>query len=78
VAGQKTDLPPELVLVETANLYLALLADHIEEVLAIPREMVESVDIKYARGVTEDHLVLLDIHALFADERLMIGGKVEH
>jgi purine-binding chemotaxis protein CheW len=73
----KSDLPPELIIAETEDLYLALLAHHIEEVTSIPRETVEVVDVKYARGVTSERLVLLDIQTLFSDERLIIGGKAD-
>jgi purine-binding chemotaxis protein CheW len=77
IAGDKSDLPPELIIAETEDLYLALLAHHIEEVNSIPRETVEAVDIKYARGVTSERLVILDIQMLFSDERLIVGGKAE-
>jgi len=75
IGGTTANLPSELVLVEASKLYLALLAAHIEEVLAIPRETVEPVEMKYARGVTAERLVILDVDTLFADERLFIGGK---
>jgi purine-binding chemotaxis protein CheW len=77
IGADKSDMPPELVIAETEDLYLALLAHHIEEVATIPRETVESVDIKYARGVTADRLVILDIQTLFSDDRLSIGGKAD-
>jgi purine-binding chemotaxis protein CheW len=73
----QSDLPPELVLVETETLYLGLLAQHIEAVATIPRARVEAVDMKYARGVTVERLVLLDIQTLFNDERLIVGGKAD-
>lgn len=69
------DLPRELVLIETQQLYLGLLADHVDEVTTISWDQFEPVDIRYAKGVTSNRLVLLDIEALFSDERLIIGGE---
>ena len=66
---------PELVLIQGDNLSLALLTDRVEEVQWIPRDSVESVDMRYARGVTAERLVILDIDYLLADDRLIIGGR---
>lgn len=74
----KSDMPPELVIAETEDLFIALLAHYIEEVTIIPRETVEAVDVKYARGVTAERLVILDIQTLFSDDRLIIGGKADN
>lgn len=75
IAGEKSDLPSELLLIETTTLFLAILAHHIEEITAIPRANIEAQDMKYARGVTAERLVILDIETLFNDDRLIIGGK---
>lgn len=67
--------PDELVIVHAGNLEIALLAHHIEGVLTIPRAQVEPmIDIKYTKGVTAEGLVLLDLEALFEDERLIVGS----
>lgn len=66
--------PREIVVVEAADLTLGLVADHVEDVLTIPRVAVEPVDARYARGVTMGRLVVLDIETLFSDDRLIISG----
>lgn len=65
----------ELILVETPNLALALVANYIEEVQVIPRTTVETVDMRYAVGVTSNRIVIIDPEYLLSDERLIIGGE---
>lgn len=77
IGADTSDLPKELLLAEAGALHLAILADHVEDVLTIPRESVTAVEMQYAHGVTEDRLIILDIAGLFSDDRLMIGGKTE-
>lgn len=67
----------ELVLIEAQDLSLALLTDRVEEVQWIARDTVEAVDMRYARGVTSDQLVILDTDYLLTDERLIIGGEMQ-
>lgn len=70
--------PAELVVVKSGRLELALLAHHIHGVKAIPQADIASTgEIRYTRGVTADRLVLLDIAAMFEDERLITGGPEE-
>lgn len=66
----------EIVVIEAANLTLGLIADHVADVLTIPHEAVESVETRYARGVTMGRLVVLDIETLFSDDRLIISGDI--
>jgi purine-binding chemotaxis protein CheW len=68
------DTPPprEIVLVEAHDLYIALAADHIEDVQNIPHAAVEPTDGDYTHGVTMGRLVVLDGERLFRDERLII------
>jgi purine-binding chemotaxis protein CheW len=65
----------ELILLSAAGLELALLADHIEDVTTIPISAAKPVEMLYAHGMTQDRLIILDIDALFSDERLIAGGK---
>jgi purine-binding chemotaxis protein CheW len=65
----------ELILLQADNLSLALLTDRVEEVQWIPRNTVETVDMRYARGVTANRLVILDTDYLLSDDRLIIGGE---
>lgn len=71
----ETTLPKEFVIVAANGLEIALLAHHVWGVLRIPVAEVEPLDeLHYAAGVTASGLVLLNIEALFKDERLIIGG----
>lgn len=65
----------ELVLIQADNLSLALLTDRVEEVQWVARDTVESIDMRFARGVTANRLVILDTAYLLADERLIIGRE---
>lgn len=69
-----TEVPPELVVVKHNNLEIAILADHVSDVERIPVDVIEPVEMKYARGVTLGRLVVLDIEQLLSDERLFVGG----
>lgn len=69
-----TEIPPELVVVKHNNLEIAILADHVSDVERIPVDVIEPVEMKYARGVTLGRLVVLDIEQLLSDERLFVGG----
>jgi purine-binding chemotaxis protein CheW len=66
---------PELVLVGSGDMILALLAERVDDVETIPRTMVEPVEMNYARGISQSRLILLDILSLLNDERLIVGGK---
>lgn len=67
--------PDELVVVRANRLEMALLAHHVRGVDDIPKAEIEPMtDMRYTFGVTPERLVLLDIAALFEDERLVIGG----
>lgn len=67
--------PEELVVVRSGRLEIALLAHHVHGVALISQaEITPMSDIRYTRGVTRHRLVLLDIAAMFEDERLVTGG----
>lgn len=68
------DTPGELILAEASGLNIALLAHHIEDVMTIPHVAVEPAEMRYAHGITMGRMIVLDIAALFTDERLKIGG----
>lgn len=68
-------LPPELILVTAANLELALLADHIEQVQPLLATDLTPLERPFTLGVSRDALVWLDIYALFSDSRLIIGKE---
>lgn len=70
--------PDELLVTQCAGLELALLAHHVEGVLAVPRHALELTgDLRYALGVTAERLVLLDAEQIFTSERLIVGGTEE-
>lgn len=71
------EAPPasELIIARANRLEIALLANHVEGVLTIPRTALEPIEeMRYALGVTKERLVVLDIEQLLTDERLIIGG----
>ncbi len=70
--GDRT--PRELVIARVSGLELGLLAHHVEDVIPVPKASLEPMDeMRFALGVTRDRLVVLDIAAIFAEERLIIG-----
>jgi purine-binding chemotaxis protein CheW len=71
----RRDVPDEMIVVQSGRLELGLLAHHVRGVVNIPAAAVEPLDeVRYARGITGDRLVLLDVPRLFEDERLIVGG----
>lgn len=75
---QEDDPPSELIVVKIHNLELGLLAHHVHDVIEIPVHTLQSLeDIKYAIGMTPDHVMLIDVIRLFEDERLIIGSSEE-
>ena len=72
----ESNMPGELIVVESNNLHIGLLAHHVYDVISVSKTTVEPIeDVRYAYGVTADRLVLLDIARMFEDDRLIIGGK---
>jgi len=64
--------PQEVVLIEGQGLRLALLAHHVEDVQTVLRADIGAAALRYARGVTLDRLIILDLEALLSDERLRL------
>jgi len=72
------DTPQELIIVRVNQLEIGLLADQVLDVETIPATSIEPVeDMKYAIGMTHERMTLLDVAALFDDERLVVGGVDE-
>lgn len=70
--------PQELVIVRAIGLEIGLLAHHINGVLSLTHNAIQSPgETRFARGVTADRLVLLNIGQIFESERLIIGGAEE-
>jgi len=70
--------PQELVIVRAIGLEIGLLAHHIKGVISLrPTDIQSPGDTRFARGVTADRLVLLNIGQIFESERLIIGGAEE-
>jgi purine-binding chemotaxis protein CheW len=66
----------ELIIIQSNQLEIGLLTVHVEGVASIPIQAIEPIEsIRYASGVTPERLIILDIAALFEDERLIIGGQ---
>lgn len=64
--------PNEVVLIEGQGLRLALLAHHVEDMQPILRADIGAAALRYARGVTADRIIILDLEALLDDERLRL------
>lgn len=70
--------PEELIIVRAIGLEMGLLAHHINGVVSLPFDAIQSPgDTRFARGVTVDRLVLLNIGQIFESDRLIIGGAEE-
>lgn len=68
-------LPDEVVVVAAQGLQIGLLSHYVRGVISVPVAEVEAMEnMQYARGVTKDRLVLLDIERLLGDERLIVNG----
>lgn len=73
-----TDAPfdtRELIFIKQDNMTLALLVDHIEGVEIMPKDSVQTIDLRYSLGVTVQEIVLIDLDYLLDDDRLTIRGK---
>ncbi|MCU0495717.1 MAG: chemotaxis protein CheW [Anaerolineae bacterium] len=65
----------EVIIVQGNRLELGLLADHVQGIQTLSLDDLHSAEhMKYLKGVTASRLVVLDLAALFEDERLIIGG----
>jgi purine-binding chemotaxis protein CheW len=70
--------PGELIIVQANQLEIGLLAHHVRGVMSVPAVDIEPLeDIRYARGMTAERMILLDVARMFEDERLVIGGADE-
>lgn len=69
------DTADEVVVVEVDAFRMGLLCDHIEDVTRIAHRDLSAVDFRYARGVTADRIVLLDLPTLLDNERLIVSRK---
>lgn len=68
----------ELVLVQSDDLMLGILAEHVHGVESLSRHAIQPVEyIQYAHGVTIDQRVILDIERLLSDDRLIVSGQDE-
>jgi purine-binding chemotaxis protein CheW len=69
------DVPSEMVIVATGGLEIGLLAHDIEGVQPINMAAITPQEsMQYALGITSDHITVLDLERLFADDRLIVGG----
>lgn len=76
VAIDEKSVPDELVVVNAQGLEMGLLVHHVQGIRDIRNAEIEAMStIRYALGVTKDHLVLLDVNTMFEDDRLVIGGE---
>lgn len=72
------DIPGELIVVQANGLEVGVLAHQVRDVTVVTEGMIEPLeDVRYARGITEERVILLDAERLFEDERLIVGGVDE-
>ncbi|MFW5691912.1 MAG: chemotaxis protein CheW, partial [Chloroflexota bacterium] len=73
---ESQDIPRELAVVNTGDLEIGLLAHQVQEVRVVQLTEIAPVeDIRYARGITRDGLIVLDIARLFQEKRLIAGAS---
>jgi purine-binding chemotaxis protein CheW len=71
--------PRELVIVASEHLTIGLVAHNVVGVQTIPLAEVEPVDnMRYAWGVMQSQMVLLDIERLLQDDQLIVGRPDEN
>lgn len=69
-------IPDELVIIRANNLEIGLLAHQVNGVMTIPHHSVKPLDnLPYARGITHDKIIMLDIERLFTDDQIIVAGK---
>jgi purine-binding chemotaxis protein CheW len=70
--------PKELIIVGAIGLEIGFLAHHITGVVSLPHGAIQSPgDMRFVRGVTADHVVILNVGQIFESEQLIIGGAEE-
>lgn len=75
VSYEAGDPADEMIVVRQGNLELGLLAHRVHDVQLVDLTNIGGVDdIRYARGVTSDRLVVLDVARLLEDKALIVGG----
>lgn len=73
-----SQIPPEMILVDTHDLQVGILADHVQDVVPIPCSSLDPIEMRYVIGIrASTRLTVLDIEQLFTDERLKPGGMDE-
>lgn len=67
--------PAEVIIVQAGELHLGLLAHRVEGVESVPAGAIKPVEhLPYSRGITPDHLIVLNLARLFEDPRLLVGA----
>ncbi len=67
----------ELIIVNGHGLELGILVDEIQEIVRLPEETIETIDMPHTHGITLNKLIILDMDSLLTDSRLIIGGHHE-
>jgi purine-binding chemotaxis protein CheW len=75
LAYDPTQTPKEMIVIEGHNLQIAILADHVSDVLSIPKTEVDAIDLRYAYGITQTRLIVLDVEQILTDGKMIVGGK---
>jgi purine-binding chemotaxis protein CheW len=71
---QREDPALEYIVIENGTYEIALLASHVDGIESITMSDVQPMEnLHYAYGVNADQTTLLNLSALFDDERLLVG-----
>jgi purine-binding chemotaxis protein CheW len=72
---EQRDAPtPEYIVIENGTLEIALLATHVHGIESIAMSEVQPIEnLRYAYGVNNNQVTILNLSALFDDERLFVG-----
>lgn len=78
VSTNTDKLPSEIIIVSAHGIELGILADHVQDVVTIPMNGIDPIEMRYAKGIrATTKLMILDIDQLFSDERLSPEGMDE-
>jgi purine-binding chemotaxis protein CheW len=72
------EAPEELIVVNVNKLEVGILTHHVRGVISVAKTHIEPLeDVRYTWGITQNHILLLDLKSLFEDDRLIVGGADE-
>jgi purine-binding chemotaxis protein CheW len=83
VSQQEITAATKVIVVDTAELQVGILADDVSGAMSVPRDEINpplaaqaTIKEEYIEGVTNDMLIILNLEALMQDERIVIHEEV--